>query len=99
MSKFVLPKIWFLELETKEMFDELCLPYQRAFNFYTHIGITNDGEQDITNCGKYYYIDNIKTSIGERITYQQFKQYVLKEKPKRENLNYLKILFKKLQIK
>ena len=97
MSKFILPKIWYLELETKEMFNELCLPYNYDFNFYKYIGITNDKKQDTTTCGDYYYIDNVNHSIGEKITYQQFKRYVINEQP--ESYSYLIKLFKKLGIK
>lgn len=96
MSKFILPEIWYLELETRELFDELCLPYEPDYNFYPYIGITNDETQS-PSLGKYYYIDNVLHSVGKRISYWQFKQYVLKEKS--ENYKYLIKLFKKLNIK
>lgn len=89
-----LPEIWYLEFETREMFNELCLPYQPNYNFYPGIGMTNKPTN--IKLGKYYYNERDKERYGEEITYEQFKQFTTKIK--KEDLSYLKRLFKKLNI-
>ena len=74
---------------------ELCLPHRPDFHFYNYIGITNDNNES-PSLGEYYYIDNVNHSKGERITYDQFIQYIVKKKPK--NNKYLIQLLKKLKI-
>lgn len=93
-----LPKVWFLRFKTKEVFDELCLPYKPQFSFYKGIGMTN--KKGIIELGKYYYNENCDTAIGKEITYEQFKASFEKPiKKKKDNLKYLIKLLKELDIR
>ena len=91
-----LPKIWFLRFKTKEVFNELCLPYEPSYGFYPDAGITNGKFARRSPLGNYYYLP-AGESDGEEITYEQFKASF--EKPEKENLKYLIKLFKELDIK
>lgn len=85
MEKFKLPKKWCIRQNTDQI---VCDWFNKKFNLNASL----DGSFKYVNSDGWYCDDNHDMEYGDytEITLQQFKQYVLNEKP--ESINYTKLI-------
>ena len=85
MEKFKLPKKWCIRQNTDQI---VCDWFNKKFNLNAAL----NGSFKYVNSDGWYCDDNHDMEYGDytEITFQQFKQYVLNEKP--ELINYTKLI-------
>ena len=102
-----IPENWYVLYSNEEEFNVIKKNLKKDWSYYegegygyTNINKDNNWVDFSSNCNNKEFLDNKGAS---QLSFEDFKKYIIRKKPftkpKKENLNYLITLFKKLNIK